>query len=67
MNANNLDADVIPDVKSIAEFSYSSTEQQKTYNRIIVFNCTDAWAPICIFLLVSGQNESVQLKPIGTL
>ena len=31
MNANNLDADVIPDVKSIAEFSYSSTEQQKTY------------------------------------
>ena len=37
------------------------------YNRIIVFNCTDAWAPICIFLHVSGQNESVQLKPIDTL
>ena len=38
-----------------------------SFNRTIVFNCTDAWAPICIFLHVSGQNESVQLKPIGTL
>ena len=37
------------------------------YNRIIVFNCTEAWAPICIYLHVSGQNESVQLKPIDTL
>ena len=37
------------------------------YNGIIVFICTDAWAPICIFLYVSGQNESVQLKPIGSL
>ena len=36
-------------------------------NRIIVFNCTEAWAPICIYLYVSGQNESVQLKPIDTL
>ena len=39
----------------------------QTYNRIIVFNCTEAWAPICIYLHVSGQNESVQLKPIDTL
>ena len=31
------------------------------------FVCTDMWAPICIFLHVSGQNESVQLKPTGTL
>ena len=38
-----------------------------TYNGIIVFICTDAWAPFCIFLQVSGQNESVQLKPIGSL
>ena len=37
------------------------------YNRIIVFNCTEAWAPICIYLHVSGQNKSVQLKPIDTL
>ena len=40
------------------------------YNRnngIIVFICTDAWAPIFIFLYVSGQNESVQLEPIGSL
>ena len=37
------------------------------YNGIIVFICTDAWAPICIFLHVSGQNESVQLKAIGSL
>ena len=37
------------------------------YNGIIVFICTEAWAPICIFLYVSGQNESVQLKPIGSL
>ena len=36
-------------------------------NRIIVFNCTEAWAPIRIYLHVSGQNESVQLKPIDTL
>ena len=36
-------------------------------NGIIVFICTDAWAPICIFLYVSGRNESVQLKPIGSL
>ena len=36
-------------------------------NRIIVFNCTEAWAPICIYLHVSGQNESVQFKPIDTL
>ena len=25
------------------------------------------WAPICIFLNVSGQNESVHLKSIDTL
>ena len=37
------------------------------YNGIWVFICTDAWAPICISLHVSGQNESVQLKPIGSL
>ena len=36
-------------------------------NRIIVFICTDAWAPICIFLQVSGQNESVHIKSIDTL
>ena len=38
-----------------------------TYNRIIDFICTDAWAPICIFLHVSGQNESVHIKSIDTL
>ena len=26
----------------------------RSYNRIIVFNCTEAWAPICIYLHVSG-------------
>ena len=36
-------------------------------NGIIVFICTDAWAPFCIFLHVCGQNESIQLKPIGSL
>ena len=36
-------------------------------NGIIVFICTDAWAPICIFLYVSGQIKSVQWKPIGSL
>ena len=36
-------------------------------NRIIDFICTDAWAPICIFLHVSGQNESVHIKSIDTL
>ena len=36
-------------------------------NGIIVFICTDAWAPFCIFLHVSGQNESVHLKAIGSL
>ena len=36
-------------------------------NRIIVFICTDAWAPICIFLHVSGQNESVHIKTVDTL
>ena len=35
--------------------------------RIIVFICTDAWAPICIFLHVSGQNESAHIKTIDTL
>ena len=38
-----------------------------THNGIIVFICTDACLPICIFLYESGQNESVQLKPIGSL
>ena len=33
------------------------------YNSIIVFISTDVWAPVCIFLHVSGQNESV---PINT-
>ena len=42
-------------------------KQFSGYNGIWVFICTDAWAPICIFLHESGQNESVQLKPIGTL
>ena len=37
------------------------------HNRIIDFICTDAWAPICIFLHVSGQNESVHIKSIDTL
>ena len=37
------------------------------YNSIIVFICTDAWAPIYIFLHVSGQNESVHIKTIDTL
>ena len=36
-------------------------------NSIIAFICTDAWAPICIFLHVSGQNESVHIKSIDTL
>ena len=34
---------------------------------VIVFICTDAWAPICIFLHVSDQNESVHIKSIDTL
>ena len=33
----------------------------------VVFICTDAWAPICIFLHVSGQNESVHIKTTDTL
>ena len=37
------------------------------YNSIIAFICTDAWAPICIFLHVSGQNESVHIKTTDTL
>ena len=36
-------------------------------NSIIVFICTDAWAPICIFLHVNGQNESVPIKTTDTL
>ena len=36
-------------------------------NRIIDLICTDAWAPICIFLHVSGQNGSVHVKSIDTL
>ena len=37
------------------------------YNSIIVFICTDAWAPIFIFLPVSGQNESVHIQTTDTL
>ena len=49
---------------------YFSTVHRYTllaYNRMIDFICTDAWAPICIFLHVSGQNESVHIKSIDTL
>ena len=55
--------------KSAIEKVYANmlATQHKIYNGIIVFICTDAWAPICIFLYVSGQNESVQLKAIGSL
>ena len=36
-------------------------------NEILVFICTDARAPIRIFLHAIGQNESVHLKPFGSL
>ena len=45
------------------DFSLTAT----TCNSIIVFICTDAWAPICIFLHVSDQNESVHIKTTETL
>ena len=38
-----------------------------TSNSIIVFKCTDAWAPFRINSHVSGQNDSVQLKTTDTL
>ena len=41
--------------------------KQVPYNGILVFICTDAWAPICILVHVCSQNETVQLKPIGSL
>ena len=41
------------------KYSVSINNGNATYNGIIVFICTDAWAPFCIFLHVSGQSESV--------
>ena len=46
---------------------YNLYGSKTNYNSIIVFICTDARPPICIFLHVSGQNESVHIKTTDTL